>query len=101
MITIDISFQAIQSVKRNGCAIKANIETRMNQPHIKSRNVEMRNELDLYVNVVNCKSIDGVETRHKNIDIVVVRQVVFKKIPKIFIFPCGIIHSSLFIRNPI
>ena len=39
----------------------------------------MRNELDLYVNVVNCKSIDGVETRHKNIDIVVVRQVVFKK----------------------
>lgn len=65
---------AIQSVKRNGCAIKANIETRMNQPHIKSRNVEMRNELDLYVNVVNCKSIDGVETRHKNIDIVVVRQ---------------------------
>ena len=37
----------------------------------------MRNELDLYVNVVNCKSIDGVETRHKNIDIVVVRQVVF------------------------
>jgi len=65
---------AIASVKRNGCAIKANIETRLNMPHIKSRNVEMRNELDLFVNVLHCKSITGVETRHKNIDIVVCRQ---------------------------
>merc|ERR1712226_78644 len=65
---------AISSVKRNGCAIKANIETRINQPHIKSRNVEMRNALDLFVNVVHCKSVEGVETRHKNVDIVVVRQ---------------------------
>jgi len=65
---------AISSVKRNGCAIKANIETRMNQSHIKSRNVEMRNALDLFVNVLHCKSIDGIETRHKNIDIVVCRQ---------------------------
>lgn len=65
---------AISSIKRNGCAIKGNIESRMNQPHIKSRNVEMRNALDLFVNVVNCKSMDGVETRHRNIDIVVVRQ---------------------------
>jgi len=65
---------AIASVKRNGCAIKANIETRLNLPHIKSRNVEMRNALDLFVNVLHCKSIHGVETRHKNIDIVVCRQ---------------------------
>merc|ERR1712038_1351312 len=65
---------AINSVKRNGCAIKANIETRINQPHIKSRNVEMRNALDLFVNVVHCKSVEGVETRHKNVDIVVIRQ---------------------------
>merc|ERR1719400_2971521 len=43
-------------------------------PHIKSRNVEMRNALDLFVNVLHCKSIHGVETRHKNIDIVVCRQ---------------------------
>ena len=65
---------AISSVKRNGCAIKGNIESRMNQPHIKSRNVEMRNELDLFVNVLHCKSVEGIKTRHDDVDVVVVRQ---------------------------
>lgn len=46
--------QAISSVKRNGCGIKGNIETKMNRPDIKSRNVQMRNELDLFVNVLKC-----------------------------------------------
>ena len=49
-------YQAISSVRRNGCGIKANIETFTNRPNIKSRNVEMRNELDLYVNVLHCHS---------------------------------------------
>ena len=64
--------QAISSVKRNGCAIKGNIDT--SQPHIKSRNVEMRNALDLFVNVLHCKSVAGIKTRHDNVDVVVVRQ---------------------------
>ena len=46
----------------------------MNQPHIKSRNVEMRNELDLFVNVLHCKSVEGIKTRHDDVDVVVVRQ---------------------------
>jgi len=65
---------AISSVKRNGCAIKGNIETNMNRPDIKSRNVEMRNELDLFVNRVHCVSQPGVKTRHDDIDIVLMRQ---------------------------
>jgi len=65
---------AISSVKRNGCAIKGNIETKLNRPDIKSRNVEMRNELDLFVNRVHCKSHPGVKTRHEDIDIVLMRQ---------------------------
>ena len=65
---------AIASVKRNGCALKGNIETKMNRPDIKSRNVEMRNALDLFVNVVECKSQPGIKTRHDNVDIVLVRQ---------------------------
>jgi len=65
---------AITSVKRNGCAIKGNIESRINQPHIASRNVEMRNALDLFYNVVHCKSVEGIKTRHDNVDVVVVRQ---------------------------
>lgn len=39
-----------------------------------SRNVALRNELDLYVNVLHCVSYPGVNSRHKNIDIVIVRQ---------------------------
>lgn len=39
-----------------------------------SRNVALRNELDLYVNVLTCKSYDGIVARQKNIDISIVRQ---------------------------
>ena len=61
---------AISSVKRNGCAIKGNIETDLLRTDIKSRNVEMRNHLDLFVNIVHGKSQPGVSTRHEDIDIV-------------------------------
>ena len=44
---------AILAVNRNGCAIKGNIETKLSRPDIRSRNVQMRNELDLFVNIVN------------------------------------------------
>jgi len=65
---------AISSVKRNGCAIKGNIETQLSRPDIMSRNVEMRNQLDLFVNMVHGKSQPGVATRHEDIDIVMMRQ---------------------------
>ena len=52
MLYCNFFSQAISSVKRNGCGIKGNIETKMNRPDIKSRNVQMRNELDLFVNVL-------------------------------------------------
>jgi len=65
---------AISSVKRNGCAIKGNIETDLLRTDIKSRNVEMRNHLDLFVNIVHGKSQPGVSTRHEDIDIVMMRQ---------------------------
>merc|ERR1719278_791482 len=64
---------AISSVKRNGCAIKGNIEGKLNRPDIKSRNVEMRNELDLFVNRIHCQSQPGIRTRHEDIDIVLMR----------------------------
>ena len=47
----DDLYNAISSVKRNGCALKGNIETKLNRPDIKSRNVEMRNDLDLFVSI--------------------------------------------------
>lgn len=65
---------AITSIKRNGVAIKGNIETKSHSLQEVSRNVAIRNELDLYVNVVHCKSMPGIPARHKNIDIVLIRQ---------------------------
>jgi len=70
----DDLYNAISSVKRNGCGIKGNIETKMNRHDIKSRNVAMRNELDLFVNTIHCKSQPGIKTRHEDVDIVVMRQ---------------------------
>ena len=67
-------YNAISSVRRNGVGIKGNIETPTIRPDIKSRNVEMRNQLDLFVNVLHCTSKKGVKTRHDNIDICVIRQ---------------------------
>ncbi|XP_073819669.1 isocitrate dehydrogenase [NAD] subunit gamma, mitochondrial-like isoform X1 [Musca autumnalis] len=65
---------AIVSVKRNGTAIKGNIETTSQNLSEISRNVAIRNELDLYVNVLHCKSLPGIPARHQNIDIVLIRQ---------------------------
>jgi len=70
----DDLYNAISSVKRNGVGIKGNIETKMNRPDIKSRNVELRNELDLFVNTIECRSQPGIRTRHDDIDIVIMRQ---------------------------
>lgn len=65
---------AITSIKRNGVAIKGNIETRSESTGVQSRNVAIRNELDLYVNVLHCHSYPGVPARQSDIDIIIIRQ---------------------------
>lgn len=65
---------AITSIKRNGVAIKGNIETKSELTGIVSRNVALRNELDLFVSVLNCKSYPGVRSHHQDVDLVIVRQ---------------------------
>lgn len=66
--------EAITAVKRNGVALKGNIETREHSKHFRSRNVVLRLNLDLFANVIHCKSQPGIPTRHKDIDIVLIRQ---------------------------
>ncbi|ELV11498.1 Isocitrate dehydrogenase [NAD] subunit gamma, mitochondrial [Tupaia chinensis] len=64
---------AIMAIRRNRVALKGNIETNHNlPPSHKSRNNILR--LDLYANVIHCKSLPGVVTRHKDIDILIVRE---------------------------
>lgn len=66
--------EAITSIKRNGVAIKGNIETREHSKYFKSRNVELRTRLDLFANIVHIRSQPSITTRHKNIDLVLIRQ---------------------------
>lgn len=65
---------AITSMKRNGVAIKGNIETKSEATGVVSRNVALRNELDLFVNVLHCKSYPGVRSHHQDVDLYVIRQ---------------------------
>lgn len=66
---------AITAIRRNGVALKGNIETKHTlPPSVKSRNNLLRTSLDLYANVMHCQSLPGVQTRHKNIDIMIIRE---------------------------
>ncbi|XP_054868796.1 isocitrate dehydrogenase [NAD] subunit gamma, mitochondrial-like isoform X1 [Amphiprion ocellaris] len=66
---------AIMAIRRNGVALKGNLETNHNlPPSYKSRNNLLRTTLDLYANVMHCQSLPGVRTRHRNIDIMIIRE---------------------------
>ncbi|KAF8375609.1 idhg-1 [Pristionchus pacificus] len=66
--------QALTSIRRNGVALKGNIETKFDDPTFVSRNMALRRELDLYANVLHCHSIPTIPSRHKDIDMVVIRE---------------------------
>ncbi|XP_075898358.1 isocitrate dehydrogenase [NAD] subunit gamma, mitochondrial-like isoform X2 [Nelusetta ayraudi] len=66
---------AIMAIRRNGVALKGNIETNHNlPPSYKSRNNLLRTTLDLYANVMHCQSLPGVKSRHRNIDVIIIRE---------------------------
>ncbi|VDL81757.1 unnamed protein product [Nippostrongylus brasiliensis] len=65
---------ALLAIQRNGVALKGNIETKHDSPDFKSRNVELRTRLDLYANILHCVTIPTIPTRHKDIDIVLIRE---------------------------
>jgi isocitrate dehydrogenase (NAD+) len=65
--------EVIESIKRNGVAIKGPITTPVGKG-FRSVNVGLRKALDLYANLRPCKTREGVQSRYKNIDLVVVRE---------------------------
>ena len=65
--------ETIESVKKNGIALKAPITTPVGTG-FRSINVYMRQELDLYACLRPCKSYEGVRSKYENIDLVVVRE---------------------------
>ena len=65
--------ETMESVKRNGIALKAPITTPVGTG-FRSINVYLRQQLDLYACVRPCKSYEGVRSRYEDIDLVVVRE---------------------------
>uniref|UniRef100_A0AAQ4NYH9 Isocitrate dehydrogenase [NAD] subunit, mitochondrial n=1 Tax=Gasterosteus aculeatus aculeatus TaxID=481459 RepID=A0AAQ4NYH9_GASAC len=60
---------AITAIRRNGVALKGK------RPGFwcNESRAQLR-EADLYANVMHCQSLPGVQTRHKNIDIMIIRE---------------------------
>lgn len=63
----------IESIKKNKLAIKAPITTPVGKG-FRSVNVALRKIFDLYACLRPCKSYEGVRSRYKNIDLIIVRE---------------------------
>lgn len=65
----------VESIRRNRVCLKGTLFTPVTQStDTQSMNVAIRKELDLFANVVHCFNIDGVPTRHENLDLVIIRE---------------------------
>lgn len=69
----DLSY-AIMSIKRNGVCLKGNIEIKSDVDSVLSRNVTIRNDLDLFIMMAHIISYKGVPAKHNNLDIVLMHQ---------------------------
>jgi len=65
--------EAVQAIRRSGSCIKGSITTH-EEDLGQSRNQRLRKELDIYANVVHAKSFEGIDTRHKDVDIYLIRE---------------------------
>ena len=65
--------RVIDSVKKNKVALKSPVTTPIGKG-FRSVNVQLRKELDLYVNLRPCYNLPNIKTRYDDVDIVVVRE---------------------------
>lgn len=63
----------IESIKKNKVALKGPITTPIGDG-FRSINVELRQSLNLFANIRPIKSYDGVDSIHKNVDFIIVRE---------------------------
>ena len=65
--------RVIDSIRRNGTAIKGPITTPVGSG-FRSVNVGLRQALELYANVRPARTMQGVETRYADVDLIIVRE---------------------------
>jgi isocitrate dehydrogenase (NAD+) len=68
-----LPMQVLDSIRANGVAMKGPITTPVGSG-FRSINVALRKELDLYANLRPARSIEGVRSPYRDIDLVVVRE---------------------------
>merc|ERR1712141_238721 len=71
------SLERVQkSLNKNGVALKGviNIPEFGRAGELLSLNQKFRNSLDLYANVCKVESLPGVKSRHKNVDLIIIRE---------------------------
>lgn len=72
--TEELFRESIASLKRNKVGLKGILHTPVERSGHQSFNVALRQELDIYASIVLVKSIPGYETRHKNVDLCIIRE---------------------------
>ncbi|GAB4853084.1 Isocitrate dehydrogenase [NAD] regulatory subunit 3, mitochondrial [Ancistrocladus abbreviatus] len=65
--------EVIESIRKNKVCIKGGLRTPVGGG-VSSLNMQLRKELDIYASLVHCFNMDGLPTRHDNVDIVVIRE---------------------------
>ncbi|KAJ0254382.1 Isocitrate dehydrogenase [Hirschfeldia incana] len=63
----------LESIKKNKVCLKGGLKTPVGGG-VSSLNVNLRKDLDLFASLVNCFNLPGLESRHENVDIVVIRE---------------------------
>ena len=63
----------LESIRRNGVGLKGPITTPVGEG-FRSVNVTLRQTLDLYANLRPARSLPGIETRYRDVDLVIVRE---------------------------
>ncbi|KAI1185752.1 isocitrate dehydrogenase subunit 1 [Nemania serpens] len=66
--------ESVASLKRNKLGLKGILHTPISRSGHQSFNVAMRQELDIYASVCLIKNIPGYNTRHKDVDLVIIRE---------------------------
>jgi len=66
----------IESLQRNGIALKGILSTPFSSSggELQNLNMRIRRQLDLFANVVHIKSLPGVKTRYEKLDFFVIRE---------------------------
>jgi isocitrate dehydrogenase (NAD+) len=70
---LSLPVELLDSIKRNKVALKGPVTTPIAEG-ITSVNVGLRKSLDLYANLRPVRNLEGVESRYRNVDLVIVRE---------------------------